>query len=129
MDPEFWVAVAAVLLSAVALVRGELQQRRRVSQDAQYRAVEKVVEALRPVHILLEAKPLQKATTYTQSSARPHPACRFVHRLTAFRRAALRAGTLFTAPRCWVDAVGNSYSPSGTSTSLISGIKPEAPAR
>lgn len=54
MDPEFWVAVAAVLLSAVALVRGELHQRRRVSQDAQYRAVEKVVEALRPVHILLE---------------------------------------------------------------------------
>lgn len=35
-------------------VRGELHQRRRVSQDAQFRAVEKVVEALRPVYILLE---------------------------------------------------------------------------
>jgi hypothetical protein len=54
MDPEFWVAVAAVLLSAVALVRGELHQRRRVSQDAQFRAVEKVVEALQPVYLLLE---------------------------------------------------------------------------
>lgn len=54
MNPEFWVAVAAALISAVALVRGELHQRRRVSQDAQYRAVDKVVEALRPVDILLE---------------------------------------------------------------------------
>lgn len=54
MDPEFWVAVAAALISAVALVRGELHQRRRASQDAHLRAVEKVAEALRPVHILLE---------------------------------------------------------------------------
>lgn len=54
MNPEFWVAVAAAVISAVALVRGELHQRRRVSQDTQYRAVENVVEALRPVHILLE---------------------------------------------------------------------------
>lgn len=54
MDPEFWAAVAAVILSAIALFRGELHQRRRASQDAQYRAVDKVIEALQPVHILLE---------------------------------------------------------------------------
>lgn len=54
MDQEFWVAVAAVLLSAVALVRGELHQRRRLSHDAQVRAVDKAIEALQPVRLLLE---------------------------------------------------------------------------
>lgn len=54
MDAEFWVAVAAALTSVVALVRGELHQRRRASDEAQHRAVDKVAEALRPVHILIE---------------------------------------------------------------------------
>lgn len=54
MDAEFWVAVAAALISAVALVRGELHQGRRASGDAQHRAVDKVDDALWPVHILIE---------------------------------------------------------------------------
>lgn len=54
MNAEFWAAVAAVLISVVTLVRGEIHQRRRASYEAQYRAVDKVAEALRPVHILIE---------------------------------------------------------------------------
>lgn len=59
MDAEFWVAVAAVLISAVALVRGELHQRRRSSNEAQHWAVDKVADALRPVHILIEHADVQ----------------------------------------------------------------------
>lgn len=54
MNAEFWVAVVAVLISAVALVRGELHQRRRPSHEAQHRAVDKITEALWPVHVLIE---------------------------------------------------------------------------
>jgi hypothetical protein len=54
MDMQIIIAAMALALSAVALVRGEILQRRRVSEDAQQRAVEYVREALEGVLAVLE---------------------------------------------------------------------------
>jgi hypothetical protein len=54
MDAEFWVAVAAVVISVVALLRGEIHQRRGAPEDARRRAVDNVVEALGAVVALIE---------------------------------------------------------------------------
>lgn len=54
MDAEFWVAVAAVLISVVALIRGEILQRRGGPEAARRRAVENAAEALGAVVALIE---------------------------------------------------------------------------
>jgi len=54
MDMQTSIAAMALALSAVALVRGELLQRRRVAEDAQQRAVEYVREALEGVLAVTE---------------------------------------------------------------------------
>jgi hypothetical protein len=54
MDAGFWVAVAAVLISVVALIRGEILQRRGGPEAARRRAVENAAEALGAVVALIE---------------------------------------------------------------------------
>lgn len=54
MDAGFWVAVAAVVISVVALIRGEIHQRRSGPEGARRRAVDNVVEALGAVVALSE---------------------------------------------------------------------------
>ncbi len=54
MDMQTTIAAMALALSALALVRGEILQRRRVSEEAQQRAVEHVREALEGVLAVLE---------------------------------------------------------------------------
>lgn len=54
MDMQIIIAAMALALSAVALVRGEILQSRRVSEDAQQRAVEYVREALEGVLGVME---------------------------------------------------------------------------
>lgn len=54
MDAGFWVAVAAVVMSVVALIRGEILQRRGGPEAARRRAVDNVVEALGAVVALIE---------------------------------------------------------------------------
>lgn len=51
---DMQTTIAALALSAVALVRGEILQRRRVSEDAQQRAVEHVREALEGIRAVIE---------------------------------------------------------------------------
>jgi hypothetical protein len=54
MDMQTTIAAMALVLSAVALIRGEILQRRRVSEDAEQRAVEHVREALEGVLAVME---------------------------------------------------------------------------
>jgi hypothetical protein len=54
MDAGFWVAVAAVVMSVVALIRGEILQRRGGPEAARRRAAENVAEALGAVVALME---------------------------------------------------------------------------
>ncbi|MEE9095969.1 hypothetical protein [Pseudarthrobacter phenanthrenivorans] len=54
MNAEFWVALSAVVISIVALIRGEILQRRRASEDTRRRAVDSVVEALGTVVAVIE---------------------------------------------------------------------------
>ncbi|WP_234752265.1 hypothetical protein [Arthrobacter ramosus] len=54
MDAGFWVAVAAVVMSVVALIRGEILQRRGGPEAARRRAVENAAEALGAVVALVE---------------------------------------------------------------------------
>lgn len=54
MDAGFWVAVAAAGISVIALIRGEIHQRRGGPEAARRRAVDNVVEALGAVVALIE---------------------------------------------------------------------------
>jgi hypothetical protein len=54
MDAEFWVAAAAVVISVVALIRGEIHQRRGAPEGARRRAVENVAETLGAVVAVTE---------------------------------------------------------------------------
>lgn len=54
MDVGVGVAIVAVVISMVALARGELHQRRRAPEDAQRRAIENLFAALDQVMALIE---------------------------------------------------------------------------
>ncbi|WP_152683858.1 hypothetical protein [Pseudarthrobacter siccitolerans] len=69
MDAEFWVAVAAVAISVVALIRGEIHQRRGGPETARRRAVDSVVEALGAVVALIEHADIKMPSSSEISAA------------------------------------------------------------
>lgn len=69
MDAEFWVAATAVVISVIALFRGEIRHRRGAPEDARRRAVDNIVEALGPVVAVIEHANVKMPTSSYISAA------------------------------------------------------------